>query len=140
MRSALIVTALLFAACHGSDSSTSAGSAGSPPTTPSAKLAPAAGSSSGSPSGSAAVAAAGSDATPTPAPPPEKRLPPPPVIEGHDFTSEGKLLLTVGACGDGPPPDGITAEEMTTHCADVKKAQDDYAASWVKPAREFFAA
>src|SRR5450755_359939 len=134
MRCALIVTALLFAACHGSDSSTSAGSAGSPPTTPSAKpLAPAAGSGS-------AVAAAGSDATPTPAPPPEKRLPPPPVIEGHDFTSEGKLLLTVGACGEGTPPDGITAEEMTTHCADVKKAQDDYAASWVKPAREFFAA
>ncbi|MEO8845042.1 MAG: hypothetical protein ABI591_22320 [Kofleriaceae bacterium] len=133
MRCALILTALLVAACHGSDSTTSAGSGGAATTTPSAKpLAPAAGSGS-------AVAAAGSGA-PTPAPPPEKQLPPPPTIEGHDFTSEGRLLLTVGACGDGTAPAGITAEEMTAHCSDVKKAQDDYSASWVKPAREFFAA
>ena len=127
MRSALIVTAILFAGCHGSDSSNGAGSAA---TTPSAKLPPAPAAGSGS------AVAEGSAATPTPAPPP---IPAVPAIEGHDFTSEGKALVAVGACGDGAVPEGITAEEMSTHCTEVKKAQDDYASSWVKPARAFFA-
>ena len=64
---------------------------------------------------------------------------PPPVVEGHDFTTEAKALLAVGACGDGAIPDGITAEEMSTHCDAVKKAQADYSDTWVKPARAFFA-
>ena len=135
---------LLFAACHGSDPATSSGSAGSAPTTPSAK--PAATGSAGSGDGSAAAAvgsatgsAAGSAATPVaekPAPPPVSPVP----AGGHDFTVEAKALLAVGACGEGSTPEGVTAEQVTKHCDDVKKAQADYTDAWVKPAREFFAA
>jgi hypothetical protein len=133
MRFVLLVSVLLIA-CHGSDSSTSAGSGGTAPTTPSAKPTPAAGSGAGSGSGSAVAAGSGATASP-PALPPVA-----PVIEGHDFTAEGKLLLAVGACGAGKIPDGITDAEMAKHCDAVKKVQDEYAATWVKPASEFFAA
>jgi hypothetical protein len=133
MRSALIVTALLFAACHGSDPATNTGSATSGPTTPSAKPAPAP-----VPSGSAAPSGSATAQAPAPAPTPPPAPATPPTIEGHDFTPEAKALLAVGACGDGATPEGITAEEVTTHCDAVKKAQTDYTDSWVKPARAFF--
>ncbi|MEO6775010.1 MAG: hypothetical protein ABI467_18740 [Kofleriaceae bacterium] len=133
MRSALLFTALWFAACHGSDPSTGAGSGASVPTTPSANPAPAAvPSGSAAPSGSATAQAA-----PVPAP---AALAATPAIEGHDFTAEAKALLTVGACGDGATPEGITAAEVATHCEAVKKAQSDYTESWVTPARAFFEA
>jgi hypothetical protein len=59
---------------------------------------------------------------------------------GHDFTAEGKALLAVGACGDVAPPAGFDPKVLAAHCDIIKKAQDDYLAQWVKPAREFFAA
>lgn len=70
-------------------------------------------------------------------------------------------MLAVGACGDGAIPDGITADQVKLHCdgnpnakpvakkpgkmaatneEGVKVAQQEYADTWVKPAREFFAA
>jgi len=63
-----------------------------------------------------------------------------PKVEGHDFTSEAKALLAVGACGEGATPEGITAEQVSTHCDVVKKAQTDYVDAWVKPASAFFEA
>jgi hypothetical protein len=135
MRLAFIFTALLFAACHGNDPATGAGSGGSAPTTPSAKPAPTAPSGSAAASGSATAQAPEAPAAPA-APP----VPPAPTkIEGHDFTSEAHALLAVGACGDGAIPEGIPAELVSSHCDAVKKAQSDYSDSWVKPASAFFA-
>jgi hypothetical protein len=57
---------------------------------------------------------------------------------GHDFTPEGKALLAVGACGDIPPPDGFDQKLLASHCEVIKKAQADYLAQWVRPARSFF--
>ena len=59
--------------------------------------------------------------------------------EGHDFTPEARALLAVGACGDIAPPEGFPKDVLASHCEVIKKAQDDYVANWVKPAREFFA-
>src|SRR5260221_8999491 len=59
--------------------------------------------------------------------------------DGHDFTTEGKALLAVGACGDIEAPAGFPKTLLTEHCEVIKKAQDDYLNNWVKPAREFFA-
>jgi len=80
---------------------------------------------------------------PTPAPPPEPVKPAPPPENalpagGHDFTAEGKALLSVGACGDGTAPSTIPEKTLTKHCEVIKKAQDDYVNSWVKLARAFF--
>lgn len=61
---------------------------------------------------------------------------PPP---GHDFTPIGKRLLVVGACGDGPAPEGYSAAMIEKHCGVIKRAQQEYLEGWVKPAREFFA-
>jgi hypothetical protein len=69
-----------------------------------------------------------------------------PPADAHDFTPEARALLVVGACADGSAPDGITKAEIDSHCEPagkerhVKGAQADYMDSWVKPAREFFAA
>lgn len=48
-------------------------------------------------------------------------------------------LLTVGACGDGPTPEGFSAAMIEKHCGVIKQAQTEYLTNWVKPAREFFA-
>lgn len=70
-----------------------------------------------------------------PAPPaPEVRLDP------HDFTSEARALLRVGACGDGTVPDGVPQPLLDKHCDVITKAQNDYTEAWVKPARAFFEA
>ena len=133
MRLRIVLSALVVASCHGKEPASGTGSATS--TTPStaqlaagsapAPVAMAAGSGSG------AVAAA-------PAPPPTPPPAPPPT-GGHDFTSQAKALLAVGACGEGTVPDGITQEQLAAHCDDVKKAQADYVDNWVKPASDFFA-
>ena len=60
--------------------------------------------------------------------------------EGHDFTSEAKALLRVGACGEGALPEGFPQELADKHCEVITKAQTDYTESWVKPARAFFEA
>jgi len=142
----LLTAALVIAACHGNDPATGgAGSAGSAPqTTPSTKSGPgssAVGSdqpvAAGSGSGSSAPVA---DAAP-PAAKPADPTPQAPIADGgHDFTAEGKALLAVGACGDVPAPDGFDKAALADHCEIIKKAQDDYAEKWVKPASEFFAA
>jgi hypothetical protein len=128
-----VLSALVVASCHGKEPATGTGSATT--TTPSMAL-----SAGSAPAPAAAPAGSGSGAVavaPAPAPPPEP--PPPPATGGHDFTSEAKALLAVGACGEGTVPDGITQEQIAAHCDDVKKAQADYVENWVKPASEFFA-
>ena len=140
----LAATALFAVACHGNDPAKGgAGSASSSPqTTPSAVTpAPTA------PAGAATPPAAGSaapvaDATPpAAAPPPTPPAPSGTVLApgGHDFTADGKALLAVGACGDVAPPDGFDPKVLAAHCEIIKKAQADYLAQWVKPARSFFA-
>jgi hypothetical protein len=132
MRLRIVLSALVVASCHGKEPTTGTGSATT--TTPSsAQLAPAPAPATAAGSGSAVAAAP----TPPPAPP---APPPPPATGGHDFTSEAKSLLAVGACGEGTIPDGITQEQLGAHCDEVKKAQADYIDNWVKPASEFFAA
>jgi len=133
MRLRIVLSALVVASCHGKEPATGTGSATT--TTPSMAL-----SAGSAPAPAAAPAGSGSGAVavaPAPAPPPEP--PPPPATGGHDFTSEAKALLAVGACGEGTVPDGITQEQIAAHCDDVKKAQADYVENWVKPASEFFA-
>ena len=133
MRLRIVLTALVVASCHGKEPSTGTGSATTttPSTTQLGSAAPAP-VAAGSGSGAAEVATA--PAAP-PAPPPPSPLP----AGGHDFTPEAKALLAVGACGDGAIPDGITPDQLTAHCDDVKKAQNDYVDNWVKPASDFFA-
>lgn len=63
-----------------------------------------------------------------------------PAPGGHDFTAEGKALLAVGACGDGPIPDGIPKKLVDEHCSVITKAQQVYADGWVKKASAFFEA
>jgi hypothetical protein len=58
----------------------------------------------------------------------------------HDFTSEAKALLRVGACGEGAAPAGFPQALLDKHCSVITKAQTDYTDGWVKPARAFFEA
>jgi hypothetical protein len=58
---------------------------------------------------------------------------------GHDFTADGKALLSVGACGDVAAPPGFDPKVLAAHCEVIKSAQNDYLTKWVKPARAFFA-
>jgi hypothetical protein len=59
---------------------------------------------------------------------------------GHDFTSVGKALFVIGACGEGSSPevDAVPAALRTKHCGVVSKAQTEYANRWVAKARTFF--
>jgi hypothetical protein len=148
--SLLAVSALAAAACHGDlaapRSPVTVVRLGSPDFKPDAQPAPA----------KPAPAKPTSDAPPpgkvAPAPPPgkvapapaaaEKVAPPPVAAPGgpaHDFTTEGKALLAVGACGEGAPPPGFDPKVLAAHCEVITKAQQDYLAQWVKPARAFFA-
>jgi hypothetical protein len=131
MRRCVVLAALVVASCHGKEPTS--GTSGSATTIPSTTL----GSASPPPTTAGSAAGSGSAVAVMPPVPP----PPPPVADGgHDFTAEAKALLVVGACADGAPPEGITADEIAAHCDEVKKAQADYAEKWVTPAREFFAA
>ncbi len=141
MRHLLLVAALL-AGCHNESTNGTNGSA-TPKTTPSIVAT----NDSGSAQPATPPVASGSDqAAPTPPPPPPPNPtptpppPPPPVaLEGHDFTTEGKELFAVGACGDIAPPVRFPQKVMEEHCDIIKKAQADYLEQWVKPARAFFA-
>src|SRR5688500_3543516 len=64
---------------------------------------------------------------------------PDPPLEGYDFTPIAHALLVVGACGDGPLPDGYSQELVTSHCAEIKKAQAEYSECWLRVARPFIA-
>jgi hypothetical protein len=90
----------------------------------------------------AAKPEATSDAQKGVKPPPGARPTPSPgdapSADGHDFTPEAKALLAVGACGDVPPPAGFDQKLLAAHCEVIKKAQADYLAQWVRPARNFF--
>jgi hypothetical protein len=59
--------------------------------------------------------------------------------QGHDFTAEGRALLRIGACGDGPVPAELLVPYLTKHCAVIDRAQQDYRTKWVTKARSFFA-
>jgi hypothetical protein len=139
MRLRIVLTALVVASCHSKEPATGTGSATT--TTPSAVQAAAPPAPAPAPAASDAGAAGSAVAATPPAPAPSApSTPPPPPVPagGHDFTSEAKALLAVGACGDGAVPDGITPEQLAAHCNEVKKAQSDYVENWVKPASEFF--
>jgi hypothetical protein len=62
----------------------------------------------------------------------------PPPAGGHDFTPEAKALLSVGACVELAPPPGFDPKLLASHCDIIRKAQEDYLAQWVRPARTFF--
>ena len=59
---------------------------------------------------------------------------------GRDFIAEAKALLVVGACAEGEAPADVKKDVAAAHCKNVRAAQDAYRASWIKTAREFFAA
>lgn len=133
------VASYLLAGCGHGDATGGAGSSAAL-TTPAT---PAAGPGSGAgaaEAGSAAAAAegpgAGSQAV-APAAPPTSAAPAPPA--GHDFTAAAKLLLAVGACGDGAVSIELPEALLKKHCALVHKTQADYKDNWVKKARGFFA-
>jgi hypothetical protein len=129
-----VVASYLLAACGHGDATGGAGS-NAPATTPTAPSAGSGGpAGSGSPAAGSAGTGSGSQAAAEPAKPAEP--PPPP---GHDFTPTAKLLLAVGACGEGPVPPDFPEALLKKHCEGVNQAQTDYKDNWVKKAREFFA-
>lgn len=148
MRKILLAAALL-AACHGNDPANGGpGTASSAPsTTPStvpsgSDTAAAPAPTPGSAGSATAVAradgsAASKPATP-PAPPVAASQTPEPPLAGHDFTPDAKMLMVVGACGDGEAPADFPKKLLDAHCADIKKAQADYVEKWVTPASAFF--
>src|SRR5664279_2813894 len=58
----------------------------------------------------------------------------------HEFIADAKVLLVVGACADGTPPDTIKPAIVEAHCKILKKSQDEYKAGWMTEADAFFAA
>ena len=144
----ILFTAVLVAACHGSDPAKGgAGLASSAPTTtPSTMAGPATGSAavasagSGDTVGSAQVADAKAPVPAKPADHPSDHPAESAPLEGHDFTPEGRALFAVGACGEIPPPAGFPTKLLDKHCDVIKKAQNDYLENWVKPASAFFVA
>lgn len=127
----LITTALLAVGCHGNEPASPTGPANpvpvtNPPPQPAATE-PA----------SAVPATANPAALKAPSQPPAEV--PTTTNAGHDFTPEAKALLVVGACGEGPVPEGIETSELAVHCNTVLKAQTAYNDRWVTSARAFFA-
>ncbi len=145
----LTIIALLTSGCHGNDPAIAGGSAVAGSTTiqpkPSVSASPPSGAAiaSATPERGPAVApvaakpasdkATASATEPNPASPASASE-----AGGHDFTPEARALLVVGACNEGPVPEGIVASDVAAHCEAVMKAQAAYAEKWVKPAREFF--
>jgi len=134
----LAALAVLAVACHGNDPAKGgAGSASSAAQTTPSTVA----------SGAAPDTAAGAkqpghveltEVKPPDVRPDTKGATAAPAPGGHDFTPDGKALLAVGACGDAPAPDGFDPKVLAEHCEVIKKAQADYLAQWVRPARNFF--
>jgi len=125
----LAAAAVFWVACsHGDEPARSSPGSGAPH----AKTAPSPSAPAGGGSGSATT-------PPKPAPPPD---PTPPVADdvpgGHDFTPTGRVLLAVGACGDGPVPPEFGKDLVAQHCAVIKKTQAQYTASWLDVAAPFF--
>ena len=60
-------------------------------------------------------------------------------LAGHDFITEARELLVLGACADGPPP-AVKPAVHAAHCKRMRAAQDAYKQSWLGAARTFFAA
>ena len=58
----------------------------------------------------------------------------------HEFIADAKVLLVVGACADGTPPDSIKPAIVEAHCKILKKSQDEYKAGWMTEADAFFVA
>ena len=75
--------------------------------------------------------------TPDAAPAPSNEPPPP---GGYDFTPTMKALLVVGACGEGPIPEGFSESLIKSHCAVIDKVQAEYTKTWLELARPFIAA
>jgi hypothetical protein len=116
------------AGASGASGAGAAGGSAAPAAAAGAAEAGSAAAAAGAGSGAPAVAAAD---------PPKPADPPPP--PGHDFTPTAKLLLTIGACGEGPIPPTFTEELLKKHCDPINQAQTEYRDSWVKKARAFFA-
>lgn len=125
----LVTTALLAVGCHGNDPTSPTGPNNPVPvTTPPSQAADPA---------TPIPATANTAALKTPSQSPEVVAPD--TKAGHDFTPEAKAFLVVGACGEGPIPEGIEASELAVHCNAILKAQTAYNERWVTPARAFFA-
>src|SRR3954464_3838352 len=56
----------------------------------------------------------------------------------HDFTPTGKVLLSVGACGGGDIPEGISKDLVKKHCDLIGKTQVQYQTAWVGIAEPWF--
>src|SRR3990167_3777334 len=46
-------------------------------------------------------------------------------LAGHDFITEARELLVLGACADGPPP-AVKPAVHAAHCKTMRAAQDAY--------------
>jgi hypothetical protein len=133
LAASIAASGILAVACHGNDPAKGgAGSASSSSQTTPSAVASAGGKQAGVQLAEVKPPDVKPDARGAGAP----SVPPPP--GGHDFTPEAKALLSVGACGDLPPPAGFDPKLLAGHCEIVKKAQDDYLAQWVRPAHSFF--
>jgi len=133
---ALLFAALAATAC-GSDKSSSASKPTVTPSgiaTPASSLAPAS-----APAPTPAVASTAPATTATTETSTTSTTEPAP--GGHDFTSIGRALFVVGACGEGTSAeaDAVPAKLRTRHCAVVSRAQAEYSERWVSKARAFFA-
>jgi hypothetical protein len=104
-----------------------------PPATPA--VSPPAGSAAANAAGSGSAVATAPDTAMKPKEPSNEGAP---AAGGHDFTAEAKALLTVGACGGGPVPEGIPQALVDKHCSVITKAQEDYSNGWLKKAEPFF--
>jgi hypothetical protein len=56
----------------------------------------------------------------------------------HEFISDAKALLVVGACAEGEAPANIKPQTYAAHCKAVRASQDAYKKNWVAKARPFF--
>jgi hypothetical protein len=83
--------------------------------------------------------AADAVAPPDAAPAVEEKKAPAAPLAGHDFTPTAKALLVVGACGEGPVPQGFSESMVKAHCDVVDKVQAEYTKTWLEIARPFIA-
>jgi hypothetical protein len=58
----------------------------------------------------------------------------------RELLDEAKVLLVVGACAEGTPPESVSTKTHAAHCKTLRKAQDAYKTGWASGVREFFAA
>ena len=112
MRS-LLFAAVLVAACHGNDPAKGgAGTASSAPVTTPSTVPPAPAEAPKTEPPKVVDAPKVTDNGETKVAPDTKAPP----AGGHDFTSEGKAMYVVGACGGGAPPEGFRKALIQKHC------------------------